>query len=172
MSQEINISMQTPQDQFRLAVEVNGVKWRFHQIPFFYKLDSKFDASHELTFDSGLKRSCSVINGIVNTFDDYLINLREIAVRPDCLTLLVADCSPLPQIAVFVTPSPVQGLSTNYGLRVHIGQNYFNFRARTDNSSLPTDEPVLIYLNQDQTPHNVRKKPYQWPIETSDYDFR
>ncbi|XP_017118911.1 uncharacterized protein LOC108140563 [Drosophila elegans] len=172
MSQEINISMHTPQDQFRLAVEVNGAKWRFHQIPFLYKLDSKFDASHELSYDAGLKRSCSVINGMINTFDDYLINLREMAVRADCLTLLVADCSPLPQMAVFVTPSPVQGEGSNYGLRVHIGQNYFNFHSRTDNRSQPSDEPVFIYLNQDQVPHDVRQKPYQWPLETSDYDFR
>ncbi|XP_016952519.1 uncharacterized protein LOC108026214 [Drosophila biarmipes] len=172
MSQEINISMHTPQDQFRLAVDVNGVKWRFHQIPFLYRLDSKFDASQELTYDSGLKRSCSVINGMVNTFDDHLINLREIAVRPDCLTLLVADCSQLPQIAVFVTPSPVEELQSNYGLRVHIGQNYFNFPARKDNSSQPSDKPVRIYLNQDQTPYDVRQKPFQWPLEASDYDFR
>ncbi|KAH8271317.1 hypothetical protein KR018_006399, partial [Drosophila ironensis] len=170
MSQEINISMHTPHDYFRLAVEVNGVKWRFHQIPFLYKLDSKFDASHELTYDSGLKRSCSVINGMINTFDDYLINLEEISVGPECLTLLVADCSPQPQMAVFLTPSKAHGLGSNYGLRVHVGQNYFSLRSRS--SATPTDEPVLIYLNQEQTPHNVRQKPYQWPAGSSDYDLR
>ncbi|EDV43546.1 uncharacterized protein Dana_GF16474 [Drosophila ananassae] len=175
MSQEINISMHTPHDYFRLAVEVNGVKWRFHQIPFLFKLDSKFDASHELTYDSGLKRSCSVINGIVNSFDDYLINLEEIAVRANCSTLLVADCSPLPQLAVFLTPSKTPDNATNYGLRVHIGQNYFNLHPRNrtvHTDTAPLDEPVFIYLNQNQTPHNVRQKPYQWPLESSDYDFR
>ncbi|SPP84272.1 uncharacterized protein LOC117585887 [Drosophila guanche] len=172
MSQEINITMHTPNDYFWLTVEVNGVNWRIYHIPFLYKLDSKFDASHELTYDSGLKRSCSVINGMINTFDDYLINLGEIVTQPECLTLLVADCSPLPKMAVFLTPSPAHGLASNYGLRIHIGQNYFNLHSRTDNSSQPNDQPVFIYVNQEQTPHDVRLKPYQWPLEDSDYDFR
>ncbi|KAH8265516.1 hypothetical protein KR038_009680, partial [Drosophila bunnanda] len=172
MGEEINISMHTPHDYFRLAVEVNGAKWRFHQIPFLYKLDSKFDASHELTYDSGLKRSCSVISGMVSTFDDYLINLREIETRAQCLTLLVADCSPQPRIAVFVTPSPENGLAGNFGLRVHIGQNFFDLHSRSNSSQPITTEPVFIYLNRDQTPHDVRQKPYQWPLEASDYDFR
>ncbi|XP_068157824.1 vitellogenin-5 [Drosophila tropicalis] len=167
MSQEINITMHTPHDYFWINVEVNGVNWRIYHIPFLYKLDSKFDASHELTYDSGLKRSCSVINGMINTFDDYLINLREIITNPKCLTLLAADCSSQPKMAVFLIPTN----SSNYGLRVHIGQNYFNFNSRPGNiSQTSNDDPVVIYLNGNQ-PHNVRDQAYQWP-ETSDYDFR
>lgn len=173
MSREINITMHTPHEHFWLTVEVNGVHWRIYHIPFLYKLDSKFDTSQELAYDSGLKRSCSVINGMVNSFDDYLINLGEIVTQPNCLTLLAADCSPAPKMAVFLTPSSdTQGLASNYGLRVHIGQNFFNFHSRPGNSSQPDEEPVFIYLNQEQTPHDVRHKPYQWPIDDSDYAFR
>ncbi|KRG01396.1 uncharacterized protein LOC6573593 isoform X2 [Drosophila mojavensis] len=173
MSKQINITMHTPHDHFWLTVEVNGVHWRIYHIPFLYKLDSKFDASHQLTYDSGLKRSCSVINGMINSFDDYLINLGEIAAHPNCLTLLVADCSPLPKMAVFLTPSPdAKTLASNYGLRVHIGPNYFNFRSRAGNSSHVDEDPVFIYVNQAQTPYDVRQKPYQWPIDDSDYAFR
>ncbi|XP_030375006.1 uncharacterized protein LOC115624412 [Scaptodrosophila lebanonensis] len=172
MSREININMQTQSDYFWLTIEVNGVQWRIYHIPFLYKLDSKFDASHELTYDSGYKRSCSLINGMVNTFDDYLINLNEFSTQVGCLTLLAADCSPFPKMAVFLTPSPSHGLSSNYGLRIHIGQNYFSFYPREGNSTSLDEQPVLIYINQAQTPHDVRLKPYQWPIDANEYDFR
>lgn len=56
LDEEIKFSLQAPNDHFWLTVEVNGVNWRIYHIPFLQKLDSKYDASHEISYDSGLKR--------------------------------------------------------------------------------------------------------------------
>ncbi|ALC45883.1 CG31150, partial [Drosophila busckii] len=173
MNQELNISMQMPRDNFWINVEMNGVSWRIYHIPFLFRLDSTFDASNELSYDTGLKRSCSVINGMVNSFDDHLINLEDFMAQSDCLTLLFADCSPMPKIAVFVTQqNNTNSMGNNYGLRVYFGENFFEFRARNGKFSQSDEHPVIIYLNQERIPHDLRLKPYQWPIDTSDYAFR
>ena len=56
MNKEIHVSINAPNDYFWLTVEVNGVKRRIYHIPFIQKLDSKYDASHEISYDSGVKR--------------------------------------------------------------------------------------------------------------------
>ncbi|XP_036228844.2 vitellogenin-2 isoform X1 [Bactrocera oleae] len=174
LDEEIKFSLQAPNDHFWLTVEVNGVNWRIYHIPFLQKLDSKYDASHEISYDSGLKRSCSVINGMINTFDDYLINLSEftkVTVAKHCQTLLAADCSVLPEMAIFLLPSPENGLSANYGLRVYIGQNYFTFRPVDNHTKLQDDAPIYITVNNSETLINLRDKPYRYPEDVSDYDF-
>ncbi|KAI8129767.1 Vitellogenin-1 [Lucilia cuprina] len=172
MNKEIHVSINAPNDYFWLTVEVNGVRRRIYHIPFIQKLDSKYDASHEISYDSGVKRSCSVINGMVNSFDDYLIDLSDyhkVTKAENCLTLLAADCSPLREMAVFLMPSVENSLSSNYGLRVYIGENYFTFK-----SSSYTDDkaPVNIILNKDEKVIDVRQQPYQYPEESNNYDFR
>ncbi|KAL9889825.1 vitellogenin-like lipoprotein [Glossina fuscipes fuscipes] len=173
MSKEIHVSVNAPNDYFWLTVEINGVKKRIYHIPFLHKLDSKYDASHELSYDSGVKRSCSVINGMVNSFDDYLIDLSDYnkVYRADnCLTLLAADCSPLREMAVFLMPFKANNLSPTYGLRVYIGQNYFTYNSTKTIES--DNDPIYITLNEDiEHPINIRNKPYQYPEEDA-YDFR
>lgn len=56
INKEIDVSLHIPNDYFWFTVEVNGVNWRIYHIPFLQKLDSKYDASHEMSYDSGLKR--------------------------------------------------------------------------------------------------------------------
>ncbi|XP_037954576.1 uncharacterized protein LOC119684578 [Teleopsis dalmanni] len=174
MNKEIHTSVNTPTDYFWLTVEVNGVNWRIYHIPFLQKIDSKYDTSHELFYDSGLKRSCSVINGMVNSFDDYLINMVEyhnkITVAENCYILLAADCSPMPEIAIFLIPSEDADLSANYGLRVHIGNNYFTFKS--SNGSILENEPVYITLNDEDTSIDIRKQPYEYPTNSDFYEFR
>lgn len=110
---------------------------------------------------------------MLNTFDDYLINLAEyykIKTMENCVTLLVADCSPYPEMAVFLLPSSDNGLSSNYGLRVHIGEHYFTYNPR--NNSIKDNSPVYITLNKDSEPIDIRLKPYQYPKDTKTFDFR
>lgn len=58
MNKEIHLSINSPNDYFWLTIEVNGVQRRIYHIPFIQKLDSKYDASHEILYDSGVKRTC------------------------------------------------------------------------------------------------------------------
>lgn len=174
LNKAIDISLHIPNDYFWLTTEINGVKWRIYHIPFLQKLDSKYDAAHEISYDSGLKRSCSIINGMLNTFDDYLINLAEyykVKLEENCITLLAADCSPLPEMAVFLLTSNDQNSSsTNYGLRVYIGDNYFTFKA--GNGSVADNSPVFITLNKASEPIDIRAQPYQYPERAKAFDFR
>ncbi|XP_061389205.1 uncharacterized protein LOC133324377 [Musca vetustissima] len=172
MSKEIHLSINLPNDHFWLTIEVNGVHRRIYHIPFIQKLDSKYDASHEILYDSGVKRSCSVINGMVNSFDDYLIDLADyhkVTKAANCQTLLAADCSPLREMAIFLMPNFENSLSSNYGLRVYIGENYFTFKST---NSTDDKTPVLITLNDNEKIVNVREKPYQYPEEGNKFDFR
>lgn len=112
---------------------------------------------------------------MINTFDDYLINLSEftkVTVAKHCQTLLAADCSVLPEMAIFLLPSPENGLSANYGLRVYIGQNYFTFRPVDNHTKLQDDAPIYITVNNSETLINLRDKPYRYPEDVSDYDFQ
>lgn len=109
---------------------------------------------------------------MVNSFDDYLINLEEyhkVTKAENCQTLLAADCSSLREMAIFLMPSIENSFSSNYGLRVYIGENYFTFK-----STNTTDDkaPVLITLNNNEKTVNVRENPYQYPEEGNNFDFR
>lgn len=109
---------------------------------------------------------------MVNSFDDYLIDLADyhkVSTAQNCLTLLAADCSHLREMAVFLMPSNENSLTSNYGLRVYIGENYFTFKT----SNITDDKaPVNIILNKDEKIIDVRNQPYQYPEEGHNYDFR
>lgn len=57
MTKEIHLSIDAPSKQFWLNMNVNGVQRRIYHIPFFQKLDSRYDASQEFSYDSGIKRN-------------------------------------------------------------------------------------------------------------------
>lgn len=109
---------------------------------------------------------------MVNSFDDYLIDLTDyhkVTKAENCLTLLAADCSPLREMAVFLLPSSENSLTSNYGLRVYIGENFFSFKP---SNSSDEKAPVHITLNKDEKIIDVRKEPYKYPEEGNNYDFR
>lgn len=71
MNKEIHLSINSPNDYFWLTIEVNGVQRRIYHIPFIQKLDSKYDASHEILYDSGVKRTCFLNNKLRNKIINY-----------------------------------------------------------------------------------------------------
>ncbi|XP_055851471.1 uncharacterized protein LOC129915809 [Episyrphus balteatus] len=168
LDKELDVSIKTPNDNFQLIIGVNNVTWSTYDIPLLQKLDSKYDISEQLSYDTGLKRSCSIINGMVNTFDDHPLNLSDYFQRNgSCTTLLAADCSTQPKMAIFLIP-PMDAEQSNFGLKIHFGENFLTFNPQTNVS---TQGPVYIGLNNTYKV-DVRPSPFHYPADKKDFEFR
>lgn len=87
-----------------------------------------------------------------------------------CHTLLAADCSSQPKMAVFLVNN-LHNETIEYGLKVYVGENYFEFEKPTTNNITSTDEPVYITVNgRDKI--NVRNEPYQYPSVDKSFEYR
>lgn len=88
-----------------------------------------------------------------------------------CHTLLAADCSSQPKMAVFLVNNHNNG-TLDYGLKVYVGENYFEFYKPTSTRNITlTDEPVYITVNgKDKI--NVRNEPYQYPAIDKTFEYR
>lgn len=168
LDKELDVSIKTPNDNFQLIIGINNVTWSTYDIPLLQKLDSKYDFSEELSYDTGLKRYCSIINGMVNTFDDKALNISDYIQRKNdsCMTLLAADCSTKPKMAVFLIPSTDE-TQNHFGLRIHFGENFLTFNPQTNVSRRG---PVYIGVNNTYKV-DVRLSPFHYP-DKKDFEFR
>lgn len=91
---------------------------------------------------------CSIIDNRLSSFDNEIIpdmnKHIEDSKLDSCSTLLLADCSDNPVLAIFFDVISYSGSKIIYGLKIHAGGNFIQIMGD------PTD-PNVIWLKDAQT---------------------
>lgn len=76
---------------------------------------------------------CSIVSGVVNTFDDISINLIDHS-KGNLSVLLLADCSIRPRFALFVNPKQTIDGKEIFTIELHVDDDVVTYAPRADQS--------------------------------------